>query len=81
MAKWAIQTTDSRERHDHYEYYTGGSYVFQEERYVVSSKDKREAKTYTSQKRALSAMYKIEYNFNNSERMRVVEIPDTTQGG
>lgn len=76
MEKWAIQTKGFQESDSMYEYYTGESYVVQEEIYIASSRDKTDAKQYTSQNRALSAMKKIKYNFSNSWSMRVVSLED-----
>lgn len=76
MEGWAIQTKRFQESDLRYEYYTGSSYIVQGECYIESSRDKKESKVYTSQKRALSAMKKIEYNFSNSWAMRVVDLSE-----
>lgn len=74
MGGWAIQTKGFQESDLKYEYYTGSSYTVQGECYIESSRDKKEAKVYSSNNRALSAMRKIEYNFANSWAMRVVDL-------
>lgn len=71
-SEWAIQTRCFQD--SHYEYYTGKSYMFQEEWCLVFDKDSKEAKKYSSKKRAMNAMNKLQYKFANSVAMRVVEL-------
>ena len=57
-----------------YEYDTGESFQHQGGRHAVGSGYKKEAKKYTSRKRAISAAEKLEINFENCWKARVVEI-------
>ena len=76
MEGWAIQTKGFQESDLRYEYYTGRRYIVHGECYIESSRDKKEAKIYSTKNRALSAMRKIEYNFANSWSMRVVDLSE-----
>lgn len=71
-SEWVILTRCFNEYG--YEYYTGKSYMYQGEWYLVFDKDSKEAKKYSSKKRAMNAMNKLQYKFANSVEMKVVEL-------
>ena len=71
-SEWVIETRCFQEHH--FEYYTGKSYICQGQYYLVFDKDVKEAKKYSSKKRAMNAMNKLQYKFVNSVEMKVVEL-------
>lgn len=72
MEKWLIKTQSAKS--EPFEYYTGKSYLYQGKKYLNSSKDKENAKFYSTYKRAFVALRNIEYNFENSCRMEIVRF-------
>lgn len=59
-------------------YHTGNTYIHQEERYGAFN-DIKEAKVYTSQKRAANAMEKLKLRVGNWEIMKVAPLEDEEQ--
>ena len=55
MAKFIIRSEEKFSEG----YYTGESYIFQGEKFIIVSRDKSKAKIYSSQKRAETALQSV----------------------
>ena len=75
MKKYAIEFIGHQQFSDHdWEYYTGDRYTVNHESYAVPTREKKDAKTYTSHKRAENSINSMYEKCTNVVSARVVEI-------
>lgn len=75
MKEYAIKFKGHQQFGEHdWEYYTGDRYTVNHELYAVASNDKKDAKPYTSEKRAENAVNGLYEKCTNVANTRVVEL-------